>query len=313
MSSGLELRRLTEHAYAAEQQRTGTGWSNSGLVVGGGGLVVDSLYDVPLTRRLAGLYAEVHPAAPDRLVNTHHNGDHCWGNQVFAGAEIIAHRGCAERFAEFPPERAEAIRIMADPPEPLRSIHEEWADFDFSEVVLTPPTTVVDGDVALDLDGLRVALLHVGPAHTEGDLVVHVVDEHVVFMGDVLFHNCTPIGWEGSTDRWIEAIRRIEALEPDHVVPGHGPVCGIEGLQAARRYLEDVRDASRAGWEQGLSVLDCCATIDLGEYARWDEPWRLAANVHRVYRECEGASWDTPFDSGEVMRDVAELKRRLAD
>lgn len=313
MSSGLALRRLSAHAYAAEQPRTGTGWSNSGLVAAGGGLVVDSLYDVPLTRQLAALYAEVHPDPPGRVVNTHHNGDHCWGNQVFEGAEIIAHRGCAERFADFAPERAEAIRTMEDPPEALRSIHEEWADFDFSEVVLTPPTRVVDGDLTFELDGLAVELLHVGPAHTEGDLVVHLVDEHVVFMGDVLFHNCTPIGWEGSTDRWIEAIRRVEALAPDHVVPGHGPVCGIEGLQAARRYLEDVRDASRAGWEQGLSVLDCCATIDLGEYARWDEPWRLAANVHRVYRECAGAAWDAPFDSGEVMRDVAELKRRLSD
>ncbi len=185
------------------------------------------------------------------------------------------------------------------------------AGFDFSDVVLTPPTTVVPGDTTLDLDGLRVDLLYVGPAHTEGDLVVHVPDEGVVLMGDVLFHNCTPIGWEGSTDQWIAAIARVEALEPEHVVPGHGPVCGIDGLRRARQYLEDVRDAARRGWADGLSVLDLCAQVDLGEYARWDDPWRLAANVHRVYRECAGATWDTPFDSGIVMRDVAELKHAL--
>lgn len=309
--STLDRTQLTPHVHAAVQSRTGTGWSNSGLVAAGGGLVVDSLYDVRLTRQLASLYAEVHPDAPRRLVNTHHNGDHCWGNQVFAGAEIIAHRGCADRFADFTPERAEMIRTMVDPPESMRSIHEEWADFDFSDVVLTPPTVVIETDTTIDLDGVRVDLLHVGPAHTEGDLVVHVPDEGVVLMGDVLFNRCTPIGWEGSTDNWIAALRRVEDLAPEWVLPGHGPVCGLDGLESSRRYFEAVRDHARASFAAGETVLESCAGIDLAEWARWDEPWRLAANVHRVYRECAGGDWDTPFDSGAVMADVESLRRRL--
>ena len=311
MTSSLTRTRLTRNVHAAIQSRTGTGWSNSGFVDAGGGLVVDTLYDVRLTRELASLYAEVRPDAPSRLVNTHHNGDHCWGNQVFAGAEIIAHRGCAERFFDFPPERAETIRTMPDPPEAMRAIHEEWADFDFSDVVLTPPTVVLDHDTTIDLDGVRVDLLHVGPAHTEGDLVVHLPNDGVVFMGDVLFNRCTPIGWEGSTDNWIAALRRVEELEPEWVVPGHGPLCGVDGLRDARRYFEEVQRHAQASFAAGESVLECCTGIDLGEWARWDEPWRLAANVHRVYRECAGGEWDSTFDSGAVMADVEELRRRL--
>jgi len=309
--STLTRTRLTTNVHAAVQGRTGTGWSNSGFVAAGGGLVVDSLYDVRLTRQLASLYAEVHPDAPRRLVNIHHNGDHCWGNQVFVGAEIIAHRGCVDRFSDFTPERAEMIRTMADPPESMRSIHEEWADFDFSEVVLTPPTVVIEIDTTFDLDGVRVDLLHVGPAHTEGDLVVHVPEDGVVFMGDVLFNRCTPIGWEGSTDGWIAALRRVEDLEPEWVVPGHGPLCGADGLRDARKYFEAVQSHARAAFAEGLGVLECCEGIDLGEWAKWDEPWRLAANVHRVYRECAGGEWNTPFDSAVVMADVEELRRRL--
>jgi glyoxylase-like metal-dependent hydrolase (beta-lactamase superfamily II) len=309
--STLFRKQLTDHVYAAEQTRTGTGWSNSGLVAAGGGLVIDSLYDVKLTRELAALYAEVFPSAPTTVVNTHHNGDHCWGNQVFAGAEIIAHTGCAKRFSDFTPERAEMIRTMTDPPESMRLIHEEWADFDFSEVVLTPPTTVLETDQVLDLGGVRVDLLYVGPAHTEGDLIVHVPDEGVVLMGDVLFNKCAPIGWEGSTENWITALRRVEDLEPQFVVPGHGPVCGLDGLREARSYFEAVQSHARQSWSEGRSVLDCCAGIDLGPWVTWDEPWRLAANVHRVYRECEGASWDTAFDASVVMADVEELRRRL--
>ena len=310
--STLSRTQLTTNVHAAIQSRSGTGWSNSGFIAVGGGTVVDSLYDVALTRELADLYAEVHPAAPSRVINTHHNGDHCWGNQVFVGAEIIAHRGCADRFMDFTPDRAEMIRTMADPPESMRSIHEEWAPFDFSDVVLTPPTTVIDHDTVIDLDGVRVDLLHVGPAHTEGDLVVHVPDEGVVFMGDVLFNRCTPIGWEGSTDAWIAALRRVEELEPEWVVPGHGPLCGVDGLRDARRYFEAVQDHSRIAHAEGRSVLECCDEIDLGEWAKWDEPWRLAANVHRVYRECEGSAWDASFDASIVMADVEELRRRLS-
>lgn len=312
MRSQLERRRLTEHVYAAEQAERGLGWSNSGLVAAGGGLIVDTLYDVKLTREMAALYAEVHPESPRRLVNTHHNGDHCWGNQLFPDAEIIAHRGCAQRFAAFTPAGAEAIRTMVDPPGHLKDLHEELAPFDFSEVVLTPPTHVIDGDLTLDLDGVSVDVLYVGPAHTEGDVVVHVPDEGVVLAGDVLFHRCAPIGWEGTTDHWIGALRRIEALEPEHVVPGHGPVCGVEGVAGMRRYLEDVQRAAVDAWKAGKPVLDACDDIDLGPYAGWDEPWRLAANVHRVYRECEGAGWDDPYDTAQVMADVRTLKERMA-
>ncbi len=91
------------------QPDTGLGASNSGFVDHGGGLVVDTLYDLPRTQRLIDLYATVAEAPARRLVNTHHNGDHCWGNQLFAeaGTEIIGHRLCAEYFeARRPPPEA---------------------------------------------------------------------------------------------------------------------------------------------------------------------------------------------------------------
>ena len=307
----LTRRQLSPSVHACEQSSRGLGFSNSGLVAAGGGLVVDTLYDLRLTREMADLYAEVHPAPPATVVNTHHNGDHCWGNQLFPDAEIVAHRGCAERFAGFTPAGAEAIRTMDEPPPHLRDLHEELQPFDFSEVVLTPPTTVLDGDRTLDLDGVRVDLLWVGPAHTEGDLVVHLPEEGVLLAGDVLFHRCAPIGWEGSTERWIEALRTIEALAPEHVVPGHGPICGVEGVASARRYLEDVQASATASWREGLPVLEACDRIDLAPFTGWDEPWRLAANVHRIYRECEGAAWDDPYDAAQVMTDVRTLKERM--
>jgi glyoxylase-like metal-dependent hydrolase (beta-lactamase superfamily II) len=303
----MELRQLADGVYACEQEDRGLGWSNSGFVARGGGLVVDTLYDLNLTRQMIGLYAGVHPDPARTLVNTHHNGDHCWGNQLFPDARIIAHRGCAERFHEFPPAQAETIRTMSDPPENLRRLQEEFSPFDFSGIVLTAPTDVIDGDTTIELDGITAELLYVGPAHTEGDVIVHLPAEHVVFAGDVFFHRCTPIGWEGSTQRWIDALARIEALEPVAVVPGHGPVCGVDGVREMREYLEYVRREAAEHWRAGRAPLDAAKRIELGPYAKWTDPARLAANVHRVYRECEGISWSEAFDSAAVMADVRAL------
>jgi glyoxylase-like metal-dependent hydrolase (beta-lactamase superfamily II) len=307
----MELRQLARDVYACEQEDRGLGWSNSGFVARGGGFVVDTLYDVVLTRQMVGLYASVHPTPAQRLVNTHHNGDHCWGNQLFAGAEIIAHRGCAQRFSYFMPAQAEAIRTMTDPPEHLRDLVHEFSPFDFSDVVLTPPTTVLDADRRYDLDGMAVDVIYVGPAHTEGDLIVHAPAPGVVFAGDVFFHRCTPIGWEGSTQHWIDALARIEALSPQWVVPGHGPVCGVDAVREMREYLEYVRRESRTHWLADRSALDASRRIELGPYAAWTEPFRLAANVHRCYREFAGMTWDANFDSGAVMADVRALKTAM--
>jgi len=304
----MELRQLDRDVYACEQEDRGLGWSNSGFVARGGGFVVDTLYDVTLTRQMVDLYASVHPSPAQRLVNTHHNGDHCWGNQLFADAEIIAHRGCADRFSDFSPAQAEAIRTMTDPPEHLRDLVHEFSPFDFSDVVLTPPTTVLDADRRYDLDGMAIDVIYVGPAHTEGDLVVHAPEPGIVFAGDVFFHRCTPIGWEGSTQHWIDALARIEDLAPQWVVPGHGPVCGVDGVRAMREYLEYVRRESREHWSAGRTPLEASMRIELGPYAAWNEPFRLAANVHRCYREFAGATWDATYDSGAVMADMRTLK-----
>ncbi len=307
----MELHQLAEDVYACEQEDRGLGWSNSGFVARGGGFVVDTLYDLPLTRRMIELYASVHPAPARRLLNTHHNGDHCWGNQLFPGAEIIGHRGCAARFHDFTPAAAEAIRTMVDAPENLRGLQREFSPFDFSGIELTPPNHVIDGDLTLDLDGTEVRILYVGPAHTEGDLIVHLPAEGVVFCGDVFFHRCTPIGWEGSTGQWISALARIEALEPEHVVPGHGPICGVDGVRAMREYLEFVQREATAHYEAGRTVLDACTRIELGPYAAWNEPFRLAANVHRVYRECAGRAWDDSGDAPTIMADVRAFQELL--
>mgnify|MGYP000125222656 CR=1 FL=1 len=305
----MELRELATDVYACLQPDRGLGWSNSGLLNRGGGVVIDTFWDLPRTRALIEQYGRVWPRPARRVVNTHHNGDHCWGNQLFTGAEIIGHRRCAESFGKERPEAMQALRALTDAPDAaLAALARDLAAYDFSGIELTPPTTLFEDRLRLDLDGLVAELIYVGPAHTAGDVIVHLPAQRVVFAGDVLFRLCTPIGWEGTFDQWGAALDTIIALDPAVIVPGHGPLCGVEGPRELKAYLQYVRAEAAPHFHAGRSVEEAARRIDLGPYAAWTEPERIVFNVARAYRELRGEAWDAPIDVGATLRAMFELR-----
>jgi glyoxylase-like metal-dependent hydrolase (beta-lactamase superfamily II) len=315
----LEMERvqLTATVHACLQPDLGLGYSNSGFVDAGGGLVVDTFWDLRRTAELKRLYEQVVPVAPARLVNTHHNGDHCWGNQLFAevGSEIIGHRLCAEYFTrEASPSLF--VSLCNTPDDQLGSLAgfvHGLRRFDFEGIELTPPTTLIDDDTTLGLDGTTVELLYVGPAHTAGDVAVFLPDEGVLFTGDILFNQCTPIGWEGTFANWVAALARLEALSSAFVVPGHGPITDAAGLRGLREYLQYVYREARVQFDRGRTTLEAAQSIELGPYAGWTEPERLAFQVDRAYREFGGGQWDEAVDTTRVLAEVAALREYLND
>ncbi len=306
----MELRELARDVYACLQPDRGLGTSNSGLLNRGGGLVVDTFWDLPHTRQMIDTYARVWKAPARRVVNTHRNGDHCWGNQLFPDAEIIGHRLCAAEFGKERPEFMQTLRNSGSSSDPaLAAFARRLADWDFAGIELRPPQTLVDERLTIDLDGIQAHLIYVGPAHTSGDLIVHLPAERIVFTGDILFRLCTPIGWEGTYDRWIAALDRIVALAPDVVVPGHGPVCGLEGPREMKAYLQYVRAESKRLFDRGLSAVEAAKRIDLGPYAGWTEPERIVFQVERAYRELRGEPFDAPIDVTPLFGAMYELAR----
>lgn len=313
IASVMELRRISEDVYACLQPDRGIGWSNSGFINRGGGLVVDTFWDLPRTRRLIETYGRVWREPARRVVNTHHNGDHCWGNQLFAGAEIIGHRLCAAAFGKEQPEMLQALRDSGGFGDPvLAEFAKALADYDFSDIVLTPPVTLIDDRLELDLDGLAVHLLYVGPAHTIGDVIVHLPEQRIIFTGDVVFRLCTPIGWEGTFEKWVAALDDIIALEPAVIVPGHGPVGGLEGPREMKAYLQYVRSEAQRFFNAGLAAPEAAQRIDLGPYAGWTQPERLVFNVERAYREFRAEPFDAPLDLLAIIREMHALRQHLA-
>src|SRR5262249_36204287 len=220
----MRLHEITKNVYACLQPDHGLGWSNSGFINSGGGLVIDTFWDLRSTRELIENYSRVWCEPARRVLNTHHNGDHCYGNQMFPQAEIIGHRLCAAALSRENPRALQMLRGMTGSDDPaMAALARAWRFWNFEGTKLNPPTTLIEDRLELDLDGVAVNLIHVGPAHTAGDVVAHLPEQRVVFTGDVLFRLCTPIGWGGTFGGWVRPLGRIVALDPVVSVPGAGP------------------------------------------------------------------------------------------
>jgi glyoxylase-like metal-dependent hydrolase (beta-lactamase superfamily II) len=258
---------------------------------------------------------------PRRVINTHEDGDHVWGNQLFEGAEIIAHRTVPERMRQVanPKETQQLLkgpdRLLTRPmpeathPGALAIARQLRQDYDFDGINLALPTTVFDERLVLDLDGTEAQLIYVGPCHQVGDTIVHVPKERVVFAGDVVFRECTPMGWTGTYEKWLKTLDLIIGLDPDVIVPGHGPLCGIEGAMEMQGYLEYVRDESQRFFGQGLSALEASKRIDLGPYGAWRGSARVYLNVERAYREFRSEPSDAHWDAATSFDSIYELAK----
>jgi glyoxylase-like metal-dependent hydrolase (beta-lactamase superfamily II) len=276
--------------------------------------LVDTLFDLKLTREMLGAMRAAAPRAAKTigtLVNTHHNGDHCYGNELVEGAEIIASAHAAEEMKREQPALL-ANFMKAAPGMGLTGeyLMHCFGAFDFNGITPTPPTTTFSGTMHRHVGNKTVNLIEVGPAHTGGDVLVHVPADRTVFTGDILFIEGTPIMWAGPVANWIAACDQILRLDCETIVPGHGPVTDKRGVKAVQDYLTYIRDEARERYDAGLSARDAAHDIALGDYDAWGDAERIAVNVATLYREFSGDA--TPPNPAELFTLMGEIwkKRR---
>jgi cyclase len=353
--SGDPARRLTLHG---EQPRYEGGWrpvgdgawawlqpngrlgeSNAGLLVSGEHvLLVDTLWDLGLTRRMLDEARAIAGAGPETVVNTHSDGDHVWGNQLLAGARIVSTAAAKRLMPLDKPEDLRRLqrggRLLAAigslpvpligtldvgnlPRLPLRDMGRELAPFDWSEVELTLPAETFDGELTLAVGEREVELIEVGPAHTEGDAVVWAPDVSVCFAGDVLFVGGTPITWAGPVAAWLAALDRVSSLGAATYVPGHGPVCGQPEVDLLREYLEWVRAEGAPQLERGASPLRAARRMLFSEefetspWSGWDDPERLVVTLHTERFRRRGG--EGHLAGGGRLRAIVQMQRARAE
>jgi glyoxylase-like metal-dependent hydrolase (beta-lactamase superfamily II) len=333
------LHELGNGIFAYTQLPGSWGWSNAGLITDSDQcLLVDTLFDKKLTAEMLESMRRAAPAAAriGTVVNTHGNGDHCYGNALVADAEIIGTRGCVEDLREAPPSRnqllmraagiigglgaggrvlgrvlnavgIDRVALLADAA-PLATAF--FGDFDFTNNDVVLPTRTFEHELSLTVGDKRIELIEVGPAHTLGDAVVWVPEDRTLFTGDILFKDAHPVIWEGPVSNWVAACERLLDMDIETVVPGHGPLTDKSALRETLRYLEALTEQARSRYDAGMSVDDAAHEVAFEEFDHWIDAERVYVNVHTLYREFSG---DTePADVLALFAGMARLQARKA-
>lgn len=277
------------HAYI---QPDGTWWiNNTGFLVGRRGVIsVDACSTERRTRAYLAAIRSVTDQPVRTLVNTHHHGDHTFGNYLFDGATIVAHEGVRDGIAAWGRPRSAPF----------------WTDVEWGAIELEPPFLTYTEGVTVWVDDLRCEVRHVGTAaHTTNDSIVWVPSRELLFCGDLLFNGGTPFLLQGSISGAIEVLTQVLApLGARTIVPGHGPVAGPELIDQVLSYLRFVRQSAEDGRAAGLSPLETARELDLGEFADLKDAERIVGNLHRAYAELDGVGPGGPMDLGAALQDM---------
>lgn len=325
------LYELGQGLYAWMVPNGSWGESNAGLITGNGeSLLVDTLWDVRFTQQMLTAMEMVTAVTPiTTLVNTHADGDHFFGNQLLPDVDSLTSQASLAEMQYTQPRAMLLLRRIGGLLSLLPGKHNRqaghWfqgmgAPYHYEEVIHTPARRTFSGEASLQVGGRGVQLLEVGPAHTMGDLMVYVPDARVLFSADILFIGSTPVMWAGPAENWLAALDKIDSLEVDLIVPGHGPFTNKAGVAQVRSYWQFVDEQVRQRFAAGLSAKEAATDIVLSEafqkspFVNWNSPERLMVNTHTMYRHLHGRS-DHPkvAELLGILRQQAILAHRLPE
>jgi len=286
-----ELVEVAEHVFAYIQP-DGSWWiNNTGFIVGSSSIIsIDACSTERRTRAYRERIASVSPAPVATLVNTHHHGDHTYGNVFMNAATIVGHERC----------RTEVIKAG------LPGFTGIWDPVEWGQVTLAPPTVTFTDRLKLWSDDTPVEVSYVGqPAHTTNDSLVWLPEQEVLFCGDLLFNGGTPFLLMGSVLGAIDVLIKVVTPIPARtIVPGHGPPCDHELIGTIVGYLEFVLETAQEGRAAGLTPLQAAREADLGPYAEWLDNERIVGNLHRAYADLDPAAPE--FDILAALTDMVE-------
>lgn len=290
-----EVLEVAEDCFAFYQPPGGWCVNNAGFIRSDDSvLVIDT---VATANRAVKLRAAVSDRTsrgldtPATIVTTHHHGDHHFGHSYFTNrTEVIAH------------SRAREEIIAAG-----LGMTKLFSGVDWGEIELTLPTITFDDRLVVYVGDVKVELIHLGVAHTTNDIVAWVPSQRLLYSGDLVMSGGTPYCLMGSVRGSISVLHKLKALNPAVVVPGHGPVGGVELIDDNLRYLTWLTEVAEYGYAHEIGSL----TLAKSDRARYDlvraDSERTVSNIDRAYVELAGGEDGTPIDIGASFMRMVEL------
>jgi glyoxylase-like metal-dependent hydrolase (beta-lactamase superfamily II) len=240
---------------------------------GEGVVVFDTLGTPALGVKLLAAIRTVTSEPVKRVYISHYHADHMYGNQAFSasGAEIIASDG-AKRYLEggVAQQRLSERRVSLAP----------WVD-DSTRIV--NPDRFVQGEERFTLGEVDIRVVDLGSAHSEGDLVLFVENDGVLFSGDIIFQDRIPFLGSSSSAEWLAILNEMEQAEVSVIVPGHGRAAESpnEIVSLTRNYLAYVRLSMQQAVSDWIPFDEAYEATDWGDFIEY--PAFLEANRRNAY------------------------------
>ena len=274
----LPVLELGQGIYGVQAQN---GDMNTGFVVGDDGVLVWACDNNNFEQRLTSIRS-----VPDKPIRWAGNGhaafddSGCNSDWKGMGATVISSEKAREHYIEVNPERYTAA--LATP-----AGQRAWRGRS-----LAPPEVTFPDELDLHLGaGRDVRLMYMGKGHTIGDAVAYIPDQKVLFSADLLFSNLHPTVREGDSVNWERILDRPQGLDISWIVVGHGDIVqGKSILQAQSAYFQYMRGQVRGLMEQGKSLDEIKAEINLGPYTGWGRAEQIPDTIEVLYRELGGTS-----------------------
>ncbi len=269
-----EVVKLAEGVYGFIGEK---GATNSGFVVTREGVVViDSQGPKDLALLLKKKIREVTDKPVLYVINTHFHGDHSFGNQYFKEAkEIISHENTKINLTEKDKEHREQFKKF-------------FGENALEGFELTLPTKTFKEAFLMQVGGKVIELAWLGRGHTDGDIVVYLPGERVLFGGDLLYKERLPWLGDSYISDWIVTLDRLKKYDAGIYVPGHGGTGDMTMLTQLQGYLTDLQAAVKKYLEEGKGIDEMKKEIALPKYQDWSRyhEW-LPFNAEKAYRELE--------------------------
>lgn len=265
--------KITKNVYAETKFRG----CNPGFVVTKEGVV---MIDTPQMPADAIKWRdEIAKYGPVRyLINTEPHGDHFTGNYFFEGT-VVAHEGTREAILAASVEQLKT-RLKQTAPESLALVK----DFSYR-----PPTITLSQRLTLYLGDHTFQLIHL-PGHTPYQVAVFIPEERLVFTSDNVFGRVQAWLQQALPYEWLDSLKRLQELEVDVLVPGHGELCDRSYIPEMSAFIQDWIDAVTAAIKQGISLEEAQDKIsfldrypnEVGTEAMAQQAQRM--NVARLYQ-----------------------------
>jgi len=239
ISVELTVKKMSEHVYFVPGQ-SGTATEHEGFISNAGFIITDDgvvVFDALGTPSLAWtMLQEIKKITSKpiiKVISSHYHADHIYGLQVFkeAGAEIIAPAGVSNYIgSNAAVERLEERRFSLEP----------WVN---DNTLVVSPDVIIDKQTTLKIGGLTFEIDYLGAAHSDGDLSLYIVEDKVLFSGDIIFEGRIPYVGDADTKLWLESIKKMESAKLSVLIPGHGAVANDPNstLALTRDYLTFLR------------------------------------------------------------------------